>query len=149
MPNLGLSVNQGIAAWIAMGLSNVEKKKAKKLVSLFSENFEVKKESIIDSVTAISGSGPAYFFVFARGLELAAKALGFSKVESRILVSKTFLGAAALQKNQDYNKLISHVASKKGTTEQAIKSFSNNSLDKIILQAVKAAQKRAREISHE
>jgi pyrroline-5-carboxylate reductase len=149
MPNLGLSVDQGIAAWIPYGLSNIEKPRVKKLMDKFTENFEVKKENEIDAVTAISGSGPAYFFAFARAMEKAAQNLGFSAAVSRKLVEKTFSASALLQESLDYQQLIDIVASKKGTTEQAIKSFKKSNLDKIVLQAVKAAQKRAIEISRE
>lgn len=149
MPNLGLSVGQGIAAWASSSLSNIEKARAKKLMDGFTENFEVKDENKIDAVTAISGSGPAYFFAFAKGLESAAKNLGFDAATSRKLVENTFSAAALLQKNQGYQDAIAMVASKKGTTEQAIKSFKKSNLDKVILQAAKAAQKRAKEISNE
>ncbi len=148
MPNLGLLVGQGIAAWKATAVNAKQKLAVKKLLNHISENFEVKQESEIDKITAISGSGPAYFFYLADALQKAARNLGFDNRTSRLLVEKTFLAAAALQSEVEYSDLISRVASKKGTTEKAIKVFNSKHLDKIILAAVNAAYKRAKEISH-
>lgn len=149
MPNLGLSVGLGVAAWMASDLSAKEKIAAKKVLDKISQNFEVKTESQIDAVTAISGSGPAYFFYFAQGLEQAAINLGFNPKQAREIIEKTFLASAVLQRGSDYGDLIKRVASKKGTTEQALKVLGKNNLHKLIFKAVKAAQKRAREISNE
>ncbi len=149
MPNLGLSVNEGIAIWKFAGLSDVEKNDAKKMLNLLTENFETKDEKQIDAFTAIAGSGPAYFLFFARALQKAAKNLGFDQAKARLLVEKTFLGAAALQQNGSYDELITQVASKKGTTEAALKVFGQAGLNQIIFKAVKTAQKRAIEISNQ
>jgi pyrroline-5-carboxylate reductase len=149
MPNLGLAVGQGIAAYKTAGLNNVEKNKIGKLLNDISESFEVADENKIDAVTAISGSGPAYFFVFANALQKSAKALGFNDVTARKLVEKTFSAAAALQKNDSYDELMKQVASKKGTTEQALNVFKKLKLDGIVSKAAQAARKRAQEISNE
>ncbi len=149
MPNLGLSVGQGIAAWKAGGLGKSDKAKVKKLMDEVSENFEVSNESRIDGVTTISGSGPAYFFALADALQKAAKDFGFDSNTSRKLVEKTFSAAAALQKNTAYDVLIKQVASKKGTTEAALKVFKKSGLDKIVVKAAQAAKKRAQEIANE
>jgi pyrroline-5-carboxylate reductase len=76
-------------------------------------------------------------------------ALGFDRKQARVLVQKTYSGAASLQGNSSYEQLISNIASKKGTTEAALKVFANKRLEQIINQAVKAAVKRAKELSHE
>lgn len=150
MPNLALSVGQGIAGWKASWkLSTLELKKVNRFFSAFTEHFPVRRESELNAITAISGSGPAYFFYLAASLEHSAQKLGFSPKEARALVEKTFSGAAVMQKGADYKTLISRIASKKGTTEAAIKIFNNKKTDKIIQEAVKAAFKRAEELSHE
>lgn len=149
MPNLGVTVGHGLAAWKSKNLSAKDKIAAKKLLDQICENFEVGKESALDAVTAISGSGLAYFFYFAQGLERAARGLGFSKALARQLVEKTFRGAATLQANANYQELMDRVASKKGTTERALRVFKQKKLHQMILQAVKAAQSRAKEISNE
>lgn len=147
MPNLGLSVGCGIAAWKASGISGPEKKKVKSFVSKITENFEVKNEDTINKVTAISGSGPAYFFLLADCLIKACGSLGLSKNESRQLVEKTFSASAVLGKEDDYASLVKRVASKGGTTESALNVFQKENFNEIILKAVRAAYERAQELS--
>jgi len=147
MPNLGLSVGSGIAVWKANDLSSSEKKKAKNFINKITENFEVKNEDIINKVTAISGSGPAYFFLLASHLMKASEALGFTKAESRKLVEKTFSASAILSKDSDYSLLINKVASKGGTTEAALQVFKNKNLEKIVSKAVFSAYKKAKELT--
>ncbi len=143
MPSLGLAAGEGIAGWISSGLSLSEKKGVKKFLDKITENFEVKKEDTLNKVTAVSGSGPAYFFLLAKLLEDSAKKLGFNKEEARKLTDKTFQASAALSKNVDYAELMKKVASKGGTTEAALKHLN---FDKMMQKAVKAAYKRAKEL---
>ncbi|MDE2311710.1 MAG: pyrroline-5-carboxylate reductase [Patescibacteria group bacterium] len=147
MPNLGLSVGQGIAAWKSAGLLAAEKRLAQKFLNAVSENFEVGDEKLIDAVTAISGSGPAYFFYFAESLGKAARRLGLSQKQSLLLVSKTMAAAAELQGEGDYQALIAKVRSKKGTTDAALKVFQKRKFFTIVNQAVTAAHRRAEELS--
>ncbi len=149
MPNLGILVGEGIAAWKAAGLSGQDIKKAKNFINKITENFEVKSEDAINKVTAISGSGPAYFFLLADSLMKACGSLGLTKDESRKLVEKTFSASALLGENSDYSNLIKKVASKKGTTEAALKVFTKSNFSGTVLKAVSAAYKRANEISNE
>jgi pyrroline-5-carboxylate reductase len=147
MPNLGLSIGEGITAWKKVGLSEIETKKTKNFINKITENFEVKDEDILNKVTAISGSGPAYFFFLADSLEKNAKKLGLKDTESRKLVEKTFLASALLGKNSSYSTLIDKITSKGGTTEAALKVFKKKNFDKTILEAVISAYKRAKELS--
>ncbi len=144
MPNLGLSVGSGIAGWITYGLSAEEKKKVKKFLDMIMENFEVQKEDDINKITAVSGSGPAYFFRFAETLSKAAEGLGFSPEEARRLVQKTFHASSLLAENAEYAELIKRVASKGGTTEAALKVLK---FDKMTEKAVRAAYKQAKELN--
>ena len=146
MPNLGLSVGAGIAAWKKTGLPGMESKKAKKFIDQITENFEVKDEDAINKVTALSGSGPAYFFLLANSLMQAAKDLGFSEIQSRKLVEQTFSASAILGKDSEYSALINRIASRGGTTEAALKVFKKKNFDKIVKGAVGAAYKRAKEL---
>lgn len=148
MPNLGLLVGQGIAGWKSASLSKQEKAAMRGLLNKISENFEVDKESDIDAITAVSGSGPAYFFQFAEYLRQAAVSLGLKKTQARRLVEKTFLAAAMLQKNTEYQELIAQVRSKKGTTDAALKVFGQKNLSKIVSAAAEAAKNRAKELSY-
>ena len=147
MPNLGLSVGAGIAVWKKVGLSNIETKKTKNFINKITENFEVKDEDTINKVTAISGSGPAYFFLLADHLMRTGQKLGFTEKESRILVEKTFLASALLGKDSNYSLLVEKIASKGGTTEKALEVFKNKNFDKTVLEAVEAAYKRAKELN--
>ena len=148
MPNLGLSVGEGIAVWKKIGLSRSENKKAKNFIDKITGNFEVKDEDIINKVTAISGSGPAYFFLLAESMERASTKLGLSKKESRILVEKTFLSASLLGKNTEYSTLIKKIASKGGTTKSALKVFKSKNFDEIVLRAIESAYKRAKQLNN-
>lgn len=148
MPNLGLSVGHGIAVWKASeALKSKDLARAKKVLSLITENFLLDDEKLIDAATAISGSGPAYFFYLADNLLKTAIGLGFKPFQARRLVEKTLLAAAFLQHNQEYPVLIKKIASKRGTTEAALKVFARKQLPKIIDHAVEAAYQRARELS--
>jgi pyrroline-5-carboxylate reductase len=147
MPNLGLSVGQGIAVYKIAGLTQAEKAKMANLLSEFTENFEVENEDLIDAATAISGSGPAYFFFLADNLIKAAVQMGFNKAQARLLVEKTMTASAMLQENQTYEDLIKKISSKKGTTEAALKTFNKKRAPEIIKSAVRAAFLRARELS--
>ncbi len=149
MPNIGLSVGQGISAWKSSGLSSDDGKIARKFLDDLSENFEVSKEELIDAVTAISGSGPAYFFLFAEALEKSAKALGLGEKDARALVEKTLSASASLQKGASYKELVNKVASKGGTTEAALRVFEKNGLSRIVEEAAKAAHNRAQELNEE
>lgn len=147
MPNIGLSVGEGISAWKSFGLSSPDLEKAQALLNDLSENFEVVGEGDIDAVTAISGSGPAYFFLFAQALEKSARALGLNEKQARVLVEKTLSASASLQKGKSYEELISAIASKGGTTEAALRVFNERQLSQIVEDASKAAYNRARKLN--
>ncbi len=147
MPNLGLSVGYGIAAWKSANLSAGEKKKVKNFIDKITDNFEVKNEDDLNKVTAISGSGPAYFFIFAKYLTEAGKKIGLTKKEVQRLVSKTFSASAILSKETDYSSLVEKVASKGGTTEAALQALEKKQLKKTVQDAVSSAYRRAKELS--
>ncbi len=104
---------------------------------------EVEQESDLDAVTAISGSGPAYFFYFVECLEAAAVELGLSQNTASQLARQTALGAASMMKHGDPAELRAQVTSKNGTTEAAIQSMQHNQLDQLVNQAAIAACQRA------
>ncbi len=149
MPNLGVAVGQGVMVWKPNGLNSSEQSSSQKLFNSFTENFAVNDEKLIDAFTAVAGSGPAYFFYFAQGLQKAAQSLGFDKAIAAKIIKKVFSAAALLQDKEAYDKLIQQVASKKGTTERMLKIFAKNRLHDIIGKAAKGAYNRAREISNE
>ncbi len=108
----------------------------------------VEEERLLDAVTAVSGSGPAYFFLFIEALQNAATAIGLDADTASLLARQTALGAAqmALQ-NDDVGLLRQQVTSPGGTTERAIQSFLQADLPAIVEQAVRAADARAAELA--
>ena len=149
MPNLAAKIGRSITAWYAP-ISIAKKNKAviTNLLSAIGTSLPVKNESMIDKVTAISGSGPAYFFYTAELLEQQARELGFTKNEATQLVAETFYGAAQLSENdvRSSAELRKAVTSKKGITEAALKKLGPQ-FTKIWKSAINAAYKRAKVIS--
>ena len=121
---------------------------AKDIFCSFGEVIEI-EEKYMDLVTALSGSGPAYFFLFMEYLTAAGEKLGLEKEVVRQLVKETALGAARLAKvsSESIPELRKKVTSPGGTTEAAIKIFEEANLKKIIFQAVQAAKNRAEELN--
>lgn len=111
----------------------------------------VESENDIDSVTALSGSGPAYFMLFIQGLIEAAEAAGLSSETAKALAVQTAVGAAQLVSSSELplQTLIDNVTSPNGTTEQALKSFDDNGLKSLVAQAFNAAQTRSKELAEE
>jgi len=148
MPNVAALVGTSIAA-----VSKGAKAKAvdvditKKVFSRVGQVIEV-KESLQNAVTAISGSGPAYFFYLIELLADAGSSVGLSKKHSRQLAIQTMIGSSELLKTEkspeDLRKM---VTSPGGTTEAAIKSFNENHLSAIVETAVQKASQRAKELS--
>ena len=99
-------------------------------------------------VTAVSGSGPAYFYLFAESLIDAGVEIGLTRKDAEILVKQTMLGAAHLMNSSDKTpaELRRNVTSKGGTTEQSIQVFEENGLANIVTKAVDAACRRAKEL---
>ena len=108
----------------------------------------VDKESELDSITAISGSGPAYIYYIMNAMIEAAQELGLEKSVAQKLVAQTIIGAGETGKDIDNLKReIINVSSKGGTTEKAIDIFKQTKLDAIIKLAVNAAHERSKELS--
>ncbi|RJP72159.1 MAG: pyrroline-5-carboxylate reductase [Candidatus Abyssobacteria bacterium SURF_17] len=105
-------------------------------------------ESLMDAVTAVSGSGPAYLFLFAECLERAALACGLPASETGDLVTQTLFGASKLLRESDEHPSVlrARVTSPGGTTEAAIAAFNERGLDEIVRTAVTSALERAREL---
>jgi len=106
-------------------------------------------ENQMNAITAISGSGPAYFFYFVESMIQAAKKLGFSDDQSRLLVLQTAEGALQLlkQPNACPKQLRQQVTSKGGTTEAAIRVMAEHNMKTVIGEAIESAQRRAKELS--
>lgn len=111
----------------------------------------VDTEAQIDTVTAISGSGPAYVFRFIEALEAAGRARGFDEATARQLAIETVLGAARLAQGSDEGPaaLRERVTSKGGTTAAALASFEADGFMDVVARAVAAAEARGRELGEE
>jgi pyrroline-5-carboxylate reductase len=111
----------------------------------------VLEESQIDAVTALSGSGPAYFFLLMEALEQAGRALGLDDETARLLTIQTALGAArmAVESQDPPAKLRQQVTSPGGTTEQALRVFEDGGFSALVEHATRAARDRAVEISRD
>lgn len=119
-----------------------------KIFKSIGEILWVKKESDLDIVTAISGSGPAYIFYFIDTMIKSAVELGLDKKNAKKLVIQTVIGSGKAGISIDnFAKQISKVSSKGGTTEAAINLFNKKNLDVIFTQAIKAAYSKSKEIS--
>lgn len=111
----------------------------------------VEQEHLLDSITAVSGSGPAYFFLMMEAMQQAAVELGLDAHAAERLVTQTALGAARMmaEGETDAATLRRNVTSKGGTTEQAILSFEQSGFTEMVKQALKAAHDRSISLAEE
>lgn len=150
MPNLPVEISMGMTAFSSSDeLSHEKIMLVENLLSTTGRTLYLKDEKQLNAVTALSGSGPAYFFYFMKHLVDAGIQMGLDEHVSNILAKQTMLGAFHLINNgqktlEDY---ISSVASKGGTTEAALKTFNDNNMGAIIVKALINAEKRAEELS--
>ena len=152
MPNTPALVRSGMTGMYALpAVSDSQREHAQNILAAAGETLWVQSEAMLDAVTAISGSGPAYVFYFIEALQRAARELGFNTEEARRLSLETFLGASKLAacSDDDVSVLRARVTSKNGTTERALSSMAANHVAEHIVQAAKAAEARAREMGDE
>jgi pyrroline-5-carboxylate reductase len=152
MPNTPALVLAGVSGLYAMpGVSADDRQRAEDIMGAVGETVWVAREEDIDSVTAVSGSGPAYVFYFIEALEQAARELGMNAAAARQLAISTFTGAAKLaaQSGEDIATLRARVTSKGGTTERALAAMEGDHIKAAIVRAVKAAAARSRELGDE
>ena len=107
-------------------------------------------EASIDAVTALSGSGPAYFFYFVECMTKAGVELGLSEEQATKLAVQTLYGAGKLltQSGESAQSLREKVTSKGGTTHAAVESFRSSGLEQTVMNAMQAASDRSRELGH-
>jgi pyrroline-5-carboxylate reductase len=152
MPNTPALVGQGITGMVAMaGVSEQQKQAADSILRAVGKTVWLDDESLIDPVTAVSGSGPAYVFYFLEAMQQAAVEMGLSAGQGKELALETFLGAAQLaaQSDDPLEVLRQKVTSKGGTTYAAITSMEQSGVKGAIIDAMKAAAARGRELGDE
>lgn len=150
MPNTPILVGEGMSV-ISRGKTALETDLAW-LEGVLSKSGKtlVVDESLMDAVTATSGSGPAYFFSFVESMIKAANKLGLSEQDAKLLVHQTLIGAAKMIEGsgKDAGTLRKEVTSPNGTTAAALNSFELSGLDEIVYKAMKAAKDRSEELSN-
>ena len=148
MPNTPLQVGRGMAGVaLGPGAREGDEAMAMRLFGAGGSRAIRVNESEIDAVTAVSGSGPAYLFYLAQAMEEAAAAVGLGG-HARELVSQTLLGAAELlvASGESPEELRRRVTSPGGTTEAAVRHLDGNAMRQVMVNAVKAARDRGREL---
>jgi len=150
MPNMPAQIGQGAIGWfVGKDVGKSEKIEIARLLSALGLAIEFKKENLLDTVTAVSGSGPAYFFYLCEQLEEGAVRLGLDQKTAKLLAEQTFFGSAALLRNKKIGvaQLRQAVTSRKGTTAAAIGVLEKNKFGRIFERALSSALKRARELN--
>jgi len=149
MPNTPALIGAGVTGLYALpGVSEAEKRQAETILGAVGATVWISDESLMDAVTAISGSGPAYVFWFIEQLANAGESLGLASEVSRKLALETVLGSARLaaQSAESPAALRERVTSKGGTTEAALKAFEEQKLAERFMRAVEAARDRGAEL---
>jgi pyrroline-5-carboxylate reductase len=149
MPNLVAQVQKSVTVAFTLPETDQESvEDTSKILNSFGDTIWLKEERLIDSATALSGSGPAYIFYFLNALIQSGINIGLEKKDAQILALKTFQGSSVLAEKyiNDLEMLIKNVTSKGGTTEQALKVLDEKDLKEIIDSAIKAAFARAQEM---
>jgi len=150
MPNTPSQLGLGVTGlYSADGASESQKQVAEELMSSVGIIKWLASEDEIDNIIAVSGSAPAYFFLFMEAIEQQALTLGFTAQESRELVQQTALGAAQMvvQNQIPISELRANVTSKGGTTNAAIQSFIKDDLPQVVTNAMNSALRRAKEMA--
>jgi pyrroline-5-carboxylate reductase len=150
MPNTPALVLTGATALHANSNVNSEQRDlAETILRAVGIALWVEDEGELDAVTAVSGSGPAYYFLLMEAMEKTALELGLSAETARLLVQQTALGAAkiALESNESPEQLRKRVTSPNGTTQQAIETFQQGGFTELVSKALHAARDRSIEMS--
>ena len=157
MPNTPSLIGKGVAGLYSgtdtqvfeQAIVNQDKDVAEAIFAKVGEVFWLEQESGIDDISAVSGSGPAYFFMFMEYMANKAEQLGFTPEQAKTMVMQTALGSAqmAQSSSDSFAQLRLNVTSPGGSTAEAIKHFQSQHLEDTIFDALDAAIHRAREMS--
>jgi pyrroline-5-carboxylate reductase len=149
MPNTPAQIGFGMSGWTATAaVSRTQKERARAVLAAMGKEIFFRDEKYLDIVTAVSGSGPAYLYLFAEALIDGAVNLGLTRKNAEELVLQTMLGSAQLlaRSVQPPAGLRRAVTSRGGTTERALKVFEDGGFARLVATAVRAAYLRAREL---
>lgn len=152
MPNTPALIGLGITGMVSAGTVSAEQKQAADaIMNAVGTTVWLADETLIDPVTAVSGSGPAYVFYFIEAMQQAALEMGLSSEQGTQLALATFVGAAQLaaQSTEPVALLRERVTSKGGTTHAALVSMEQAGVKQAIVDAVKAAAQRGKELGEQ
>jgi pyrroline-5-carboxylate reductase len=152
MPNTPALIGAGISGVFApQAVDAASRELAERVLAAVGAVVWVEREDMLDAVTGVSGSGPAYAFYFLEALEEAARDLGLSDENARKLAYATFAGAVKLAQASDDSPAVlrAQVTSKGGTTERALALLDEHAVKARFVAAVKAAAARAKELGDE
>ncbi len=150
MPNISATVLEGMTAiFPGPGAGRKGVDTARAIFDTVGRVVVVEDESLMDLVTGLSGSGPAYVFMFMEGLFEAGLEGGLPEEISRLLSLQTTLGAVrlAMESKKDFKELIDMVTSPGGTTIEGLKRLDGGGFKQVVKEAVRAATARAKELS--
>ncbi|VAW86359.1 Pyrroline-5-carboxylate reductase [hydrothermal vent metagenome] len=150
MPNTPTEIGCGATGLYAIdSVSSAQKKSAEAIMNSVGITVWVDDEALMDAITAVSGSGPAYFFQVIEAMEKAAVELGLSAEIARSLTLQTAYGATkmALESSESAATLKQRVTSPGGTTAAALNVLNNGNINNLFQQALTAAQHRAKELA--
>lgn len=152
MPNTPSLLRQGASGLFANGRVDAsQRQQAQAVLDAVGLAVWVDQETQLNAVTAVSGSGPAYFFLMIEAMTAAGEKLGLPTEIARQLTLQTALGAASMAKDSDVDagELRRRVASPGGTTEAAIKAFQAGGFAELVETALRAAAQRAAELAEQ
>lgn len=150
MPNTPSQVQTGASGLFAnTKVSELQKQQTAQLLGNVGLALWVDSEELIHAVTAVSGSGPAYYFLFMEAMISAGEKLGLDRATATSLTLQTALGAARMASNSELSpaQLRQAVTSPKGTTEQAIVTFQGAHLEALVEHAMQACANRSKELA--
>ncbi|MCP4001607.1 MAG: pyrroline-5-carboxylate reductase [Gammaproteobacteria bacterium] len=149
MPNQPALIGEGMSGLCATtNVSNTDKQQATYVMEATGKALWFEDEQLMDAVTAISGSGPAYFYLIMEIMQEVAEEFGFDKKTARILSTQTALGAGhvAATANEELSDLRKRVTSPGGTTEAALKTLEAGGIRDMFRNALQAAKERSLEL---
>lgn len=149
MPNTPATIGEGMTVWTATtAVADPARESVRRLLSVLGEEIAVDDEKYIDMATAVSGSGPAYVFLFIEALVDAAVMIGLGREMATQIVLQTVKGSAryASESTDDASTLRERVTSKGGTTESALRELEDAGVRAAFARAVGAAYERSKEL---
>ncbi|MHB8400955.1 MAG: pyrroline-5-carboxylate reductase [Bacteroidia bacterium] len=150
MPNSPVEIGMGVTAYcLSRGVSAEQSRAVENLLATTGRTLYMEDENLLNAVTALSGSGPAYFFYFVQQLIEAGIKMGFDESTAAMLVKQTMLGSFHLLNDSEksLNERIKAVASKGGTTEVALSTFEKYHVGKHVQEGLLNAEQRGKELA--